>query len=144
MLEQPRTLFVGITFRVRSEGEAARVLSHLPPNVMLAQCQLADGALLSPAPEYTSRLKKSGSPLAFLHDTLYADDSLPDGAVPHLLAASDAQRPALRQLLTEYRDVFPSKLPKRYPPDRGLGDAHQIPLIDDAQPVKKAMYRHSP
>ena len=111
---------------------------------MLAQCQLADGALLSPAPEYTPRLKKSGSPLAFLHDLLYADDTLPDGAVPHLLAASAAHRPALRHLLTEYRDVFPSELPTRYPPDRGLGDAHTIPLIDGAEPAKKAMYRHSP
>ncbi len=82
--------------------------------------------------------------MAFLHDLLYHDDSLPDGAVPQLLAASDEHRAPLRQLLTEYRDVFPSELPKRYPPDRGLGDAHDIPLIEGAQPVKRAMYRHSP
>ena len=63
---------------------------------------------------------------------MYADPSLPDGAVPHLLASSEEDRGPLRKLLVDYRDVFPAELPKRYPPDRGLGDAHEIPLVDGA------------
>ena len=50
----------------------------------------------------------------------------------------------MHDLLAEFRDVFPPELPKQYPPDRGLGDAHEIPLVADAKPVKRQMYRHSP
>ena len=89
-------------------------------------------------------LAKSGSPLAFLQDLLYSDDSLPDGAVPHLLSAAATQRPLLRRFFQEYRDVFPPSLPATTPPDRGLGDQHHIPMAPDVKPVHKRMYKHSP
>lgn len=82
--------------------------------------------------------------MAFLQDLLYATPELPEGAVPHLLSAPPTLQTPLHDLLGEYRDVFPPDLPKQYPPDRGLGDAHEIPLVPDAKPVKRQMYRHSP
>ena len=75
---------------------------------------------------------------------MYADDTLPDGAVPHLLSASSSHQSTLRSLLQEYKDVFPSTLPRDVPPNRDLGDEHRIPLVPDAKPVHKSMYRHSP
>ena len=75
---------------------------------------------------------------------MYGDSTLLDGSVPHLLNAGTKEREALRSLFEEYRDVFPSSLPAHAPPDRGLGDAHHIPLLDNAVPAAKKMYRHSP
>ena len=43
-----------------------------------------------------------------------------------------------------YKDIFPAELPSAIPPDRKLGDEHAIPLVLDAKPVHKPMYRHSP
>ena len=30
------------------------------------------------------------------------------------------------------------------PPNQKLGDIHEIPLVEGAEPVKKSIYRHSP
>ena len=89
-------------------------------------------------------LAKSGSPLAFCQDLLFSDDSLQEGAVPHLLSASAVHRPYLRSLFQEYKDVFPASLPASAPPDRGLGDQHHIPMPDNVDLVHKKMYKHSP
>ena len=46
-----------------------------------------------------------------MQDVLYGEKGLPEGSVPHLLAADDTIREELRQLLKQYADVFPSQLP---------------------------------
>ena len=75
---------------------------------------------------------------------MFGDPNLPDGSVPHLLKAEPSERAVLRRVFQKFKDVFPASLPAQAPPDRGLGDAHVIPLIDNAKPAAKKMYRHSP
>ena len=50
----------------------------------------------------------------------------------------------LRTVLCKYCDIFPGALPTQAPPDRKLGDVHEIPLIEGAEPIWKSMYWHSP
>ena len=50
----------------------------------------------------------------------------------------------LEHLLKEFKGVFPSELPKYVPPDRGLGDVHEIPVKSGTELIAKKMYRHSP
>ena len=75
---------------------------------------------------------------------MFGDPTLPDGSVPHMLKADSSEREMLRRLFKKYKDVFPASLPTQAPPDRGLGDAHVIPLTENAKPAAKNMYRHSP
>ena len=44
----------------------------------------------------------------------------------------------------EFRDVFPTELPKRVPPNRGLGDEMEIKLLPGTEPIRQKMYRQSP
>lgn len=41
-------------------------------------------------------LTRCGSPLAYIQDVLYAEHDMPDGAVPHLLSASEDSKEALK------------------------------------------------
>lgn len=50
----------------------------------------------------------------------------------------------LDHLLKEFKGVFPAELPKYVPPDRGLGDVHEIPVKPGTEPIARKMYRHSP
>ena len=70
--------------------------------------------------------------------------NLPDGAVPHLLGLPKEQRGVLDHLLKEFKGVFPAELPKYVPPDRGLGDVHEIPVKPGTEPIARKMYRQSP
>ena len=47
-----------------------------------------------------------------------------------------------KQMLDEYRDVFPDELPRELPPKRTHD--HRIEIFPDAQPVYKTTYRMSP
>ena len=96
------------------------------------------------AVDLRSLLAKSGSPLAFLLDLLHSDDSLPDGAVPHLLSTNANLRPVMPRLFQEYRDVFPASLPATTPPDRGLGDQYHIPMVPYVKLIHNKKYKHSP
>ena len=70
-----------------------------------------------------------------MQDVLYGEKVLPEGSVPHLLAADDTIREELRQLLKQYADVFPSQLPKDMPYDRGLGEVHEIHTEPGITPI---------
>ena len=48
----------------------------------------------------------------------------------------------LRPLIREYGDVFPEEIPKGLPPIRQTG--HTIPLVEDAKPAFRPLYRLSP
>ena len=50
----------------------------------------------------------------------------------------------LNQLLKESKGVFAAELSKYVPPDRGLGDVHEIPVKPGTEPIARKMYRHSP
>jgi hypothetical protein len=56
--------------------------------------------------------------------------------------ASIALPPAVANLLQEYMDVFPSELPPRLPPVRGI--EHKIDLILGASLPNHAAYRTNP
>ena len=52
-----------------------------------------------------------------MQDVLYGEKGLPEGSLPHLLAADDTVQEQLWQLLELYANVFPSQLPKDMPRD---------------------------
>ena len=79
-----------------------------------------------------------------MQDVLYSEKGLPEGSVPHLLAADDTVREELRQLLKQYANVFPSQLPKDMPCDRRLGAVHEIHTKPGVTPIRHQQYRHSP
>ena len=95
-------------------------------------------------PEHTELVQRCGSPVAALQELLYGDPDLPDGAVPHLLGLPKKQRGVLDHLLKELKGVFAAELPKYVPPDRGLGDVHEIAVKPGTEPIARKMYRHSP
>ena len=53
-----------------------------------------------------------------------------------LLACDEQYRGELKTLLKEYREVFPTELPKRVPPNRGLGDEMEIRLVPGTEPIQ--------
>ena len=83
-----------------------------------------------------------------LHDTLDDDDliylvNVIEGH-EHVNAVQSEPLPQdaeLTALLNEYRDVFPSELPAKLPPERSV--YHAIPLKDSVAPSKRKMYRLS-
>ena len=75
---------------------------------------------------------------------LYGEKGLPEGSVPHLLAADDTVREELQQLLKQYADIFPSQLPKDMPRDHGLGEVHEIHTKPGITPICRQQHRHSP
>ena len=50
----------------------------------------------------------------------------------------------LQGLLEEFKDVFPTELPLKTPPNRGIGDVHHINVEPGSVPPAKAAYRQSP
>ena len=88
-------------------------------NMMIAKHKIA--------PEIGSTTARLARPLGitadscleYLNDELYAEPGMPEGCVTQLLACDEQYRGALRNLLIEYREIFPIELPKRVPPNRG-------------------------
>ena len=72
---------------------------------------------------------------------------LPAGDETRLNPAQEDKSPqkvdpqVLKNLLEEYKDLFPESLPG-FPPDRGVQVS--IPLIEGAEPVRQPMFRYSP
>ena len=60
---------------------------------------------------------------------------MPKGCVTKLLACDEQYRGELKTLLKEYREAFPTELPKRVPPNRGLGDEMETRLVPGTKPV---------
>lgn len=102
--------------------------SILPENCILNSFKLISGRELISTSSLNGLLKRCGSPVATLQELLYGDSNLPEGAVPHLLSTSEDERPTMSHIFREFKDVFPSELPRNTPPDRKLGDVHDIPL----------------
>ena len=61
---------------------------------------------------------------------------MPEGCVTQFLACDEQQRGELKSLLMKYGEVFPVKLPKRVPPNHGLGDEMDIKLILGTEPIQ--------
>ena len=53
-----------------------------------------------------------------------------------LLAYDEPYRGELKTLLKEYREVFPTELPKRVLTNRGLGDKMEIKLVPGTEPIQ--------
>ena len=53
---------------------------------------------------------------------------MPEGCVAQVMGCAEEHRSELKTLLMQYKDVFPTALPKRVPPNRGLGDEMEINL----------------
>ena len=60
---------------------------------------------------------------------------MPKGCITQLLACDKQYRGELKTLLKEYREVFPMELPKRVPPNHGLGDKMEIKFVPGTEPV---------
>ena len=54
---------------------------------------------------------------------------MPEGYVSQLLAYVEQYRGDLKAMLMKYREVFPIKLPRKVPPNQGLGDEIEIMLV---------------
>ena len=59
-----------------------------------------------------------------------------------LFGVAPEQRDKLREIIEEYRDVFPSTLPKGRPPKRDI--VHEINIEPGVEPVNRPPYRLSP
>ena len=53
---------------------------------------------------------------------------MPEGCIALVMGCAEEHRSELKALLTQYKDVFPTALPKRVPSNRGLGDEKEINL----------------
>ena len=60
---------------------------------------------------------------------------MPEGCVMQLLACDEQYRGELKTLLKKYREVFLTELPKRGPPNCGLGDQLEIRLVPGTEPI---------
>ena len=60
----------------------------LPDTCIGNTITLANGKVILQGEDNSKGIVKAGSPLAFIQDYLYGDPQLPEGAVPHLLAAT--------------------------------------------------------
>ena len=89
MLEFPRTMFLDNTFVVRSNRDASKLLQMLPVTCIGNKVLLQSGEVLQEGDNLTGAISKSGSPVAYLQDLLHGDPSLPEGAIPHLLASPE-------------------------------------------------------
>ena len=119
-------------------------MAQVPGTCWYSGSVTAAGKVLKVTPDHSELVQRCGSPVAALQELLYGDPDLPHGAVPHLLGLPKEQRGVLDHLLKEFKGVFPAELPKYVPPDRGLGDVHEIPVKPDTEPIARKMYRHSP
>ena len=70
-----------------------------------------------------------------MQDMLYSEKGLPQGSLPHLLAADDTIREELLQILKQYANIFPSQLPKDMPRDHRLGKVHEIHTKPGVTPI---------
>ena len=75
------------------------------------------------------------SPLECLNDQLHAELEMPEGCISQLLACDEQYRVNLQALFMVYREVFPIELPKKVPPNQGLGDEISIKLVPGKQPI---------
>ena len=50
----------------------------------------------------------------------------------------------MKRILKEFKSIFPAELPKHAPPDRGLGDVHEIPIKPGTEHIARIMYRYNP
>ena len=143
-LRVPRTLWWQTTFVVKDVRMMQRIQAQVPGTCWHYGFATATGKVLQATPDHRELVQKCGSPVAALQELLYGDPALPEGAVPHLLGLPEEQRGVLDHLLKEFKGVFPPELPKTVPPDRGLGDVHEIPVKPGTEPISRKMYRHSP
>jgi hypothetical protein len=76
-----------------------------------------------------SHILHAGSPMLYLLDRLYnTNNELPNGAIEHVLQADSHVQNDVREVLKEYKDVFPDQLPVELPPMRGIDDVHYITI----------------
>ena len=60
---------------------------------------------------------------------------MPKGCVTQLLACDKQYKGELKTFLKEYREVFPTELPKSILNYRGLGDEMEIKLVPRIEPI---------
>ena len=67
---------------------------------------------------------------------------MPEGFVMQLLACNEQDRGELKTLLKEYREVFPTELPKKVLSNHGLGEEMEIKLWQEQNPSDKRCIRY--
>ena len=144
MLRVPRTVWWQNTFVVKDVAMMQRIMAQVPGTCWHWGFVTAAGKVLKATPGHNELVQRCGSPVTAVQELLYRDPDLPYGAVPHLLCLPKEQRGVLDHLLKEFKGVFPAELPKYVPPDRRLGDLHEIPVKPGTEPIAMKMYHHSP
>ena len=59
-----------------------------------------------------------------------------EGCLSQLLACNKQYKGDLKALLMEYRQVFPTVLPNKVPPNQGLGEEIKIKLVPGMEPIR--------
>ena len=59
------------------------------------------------------------------------------------MSCSEDQKTFLQEFFTKIRNVCPADLPRELPPDRGLGDVHEIEILPGSKPTTKPPYKQS-
>ena len=99
--------------------------------------------VLQATPDHSELVKRCESQVETLQELFHGKPDLPDSAVPHLLGLPEEQRGVLEHILKEFKSLFP-ELPKHIPPDRGLGDVHEIPIKPGTESIARNMYCNNP
>ena len=144
MLRVPRTIWWQTTFVVKDVATMQRIQAQVPGTCWHCGYVTATGKVLQATLDHGELVKRCGSPVAALQELWYGNPDLPDGALPHLLDLPKEHRGVMEHLLKEGKGVFLAEFPKHIPPDRRLGDVHEIPINPGTEPVARKMYRHSP
>ena len=143
-LRVPRTLWWQTTFVANDVAMMQRIQAQLPGTSWHCGYVTATGKVLQATPDHSERIKRCGSPVVALQELFYGNPYLPDGAVPHLLGLPEEQRGVPEHILKEFKSVFLAELPKHVPPDRGLGDVHEVLIKPGTEPITNKLYRHNP
>ena len=124
-----KALWVGVKFCIVNGKITHYMQKMLPKHVIMPEIGSTTAKLAR------QLWTKADSPLEYLNDLLYDEPRMSEGCVSQLLACDEQYRGKLKALLMEYREVFPMELPKRVPPNRGLGDEMKTKLIPETEPI---------
>ena len=67
-----------------------------------------------------------------------------EGAAQYLMSYSEDQKAFLQDFFIKIKNMCTADLPRELPPDRGLGDDHQIEILPGSKPTIKPPYKQSP
>jgi len=140
----PSTLFLGLRVEAEDPSSINDVITLLEQAPNVWGWEVVHGGKVhtrSSQLDAADVIKKYETPRRAIMELLGEGDGLPAGAKSQLSECPTGYREQLRRLFEAHGELFPAELPKEIPPNRGLGDVHEIPVEANTKPVGKAPYR---